>query len=172
VVKRLKDDRDAQIQSAWVTKLCTAVPNIWSTLIAVCYIHTKMCISSCVLSRKHWILWGSQVIPRGVSPQHGTCFMSALWNLEFGCGSCIFGKFVNPLDSNSYAQFGVNKSLKQCECEYVLQLPDVTTAICLRRSYKYVHQQTWQYRNLQLPAAPMYCCHSTTQPTAEQDTQL
>jgi hypothetical protein len=46
---------DAQIQSAWVTKLCTVVPNIWSTLIAVCYVHTKMCIGSHAPSRKYWI---------------------------------------------------------------------------------------------------------------------
>jgi len=46
---------DAQIQSAWVTKLCTVVPNIWSTLIAVCYVHTKMCIGSHAPSREYWI---------------------------------------------------------------------------------------------------------------------
>ena len=72
MVKRLKGAGDAQIQSVWVTKLCTVVPNIWSTLIAV-YIHTKMCISSHVPNRKHWI------ISRFTG--HSQRYESSAWNL-------------------------------------------------------------------------------------------
>jgi hypothetical protein len=61
------------------------VPNIFSIIIAVLSLQTKISISSLAPSRKHQIIVRFTDHPRIVG-FHATCFMSLFWHLEFEGG--------------------------------------------------------------------------------------
>ena len=84
-----------------ITEFDVMVPDIFSTLLKFFLLHTEMCTSTHVLSRKHQItvwftghswMWGSQVTLE-LEYQVWNLLMSSFQHLEFGDGSWIFRKY-------------------------------------------------------------------------------
>jgi hypothetical protein len=69
----------------------------FSIITAVFSLQTKMCISPHAQRGKRQIKARLKGHSRTVGLQHGTCFMSPFWCLEFSYGSHIFGKFYEPI---------------------------------------------------------------------------
>ena len=73
------------------TKFCIVATNIFSIIIAVFSLNTKMDITTCTRQK---VPDNDEIYrpPRTVGPQCGTCILSPFWHLEIGGGSEIFGK--------------------------------------------------------------------------------
>jgi len=69
--------------------------NIFSTIIAVLPLHTRMCLSSHITNIKLLVTARFTCHHRIVSPQHGNCVVTLFWHLQFTVGPAqIFRKFV------------------------------------------------------------------------------
>ena len=76
--------------------------------------------------------WGSQVTAKISGLQKGAFFVSGFWGLEFGIGSQIFGKPVEPLLTPSFLSFSFLSTCSAVIVEKLLVVqPHSTFSTCL-----------------------------------------